>query len=205
MRLTEEFQRFRGALGMGAVILRGGHPEGKGLVERNNGYLETSFLPGRAFEGLDDFNRQLKAWLHRANHRHHRTLECRPTDRFAEDRSQMLRLPAVLPDVWWRQSVRLGRDHYVRVGTCDYSVDPRAIGRRVEVAADLDWVVVRLGDREIARHRRSLAPHRTVTDPAHARARRALKEQAHEQPGLRDVEVEQRDLSIYDRLVEVAG
>jgi transposase len=202
-RLTEEFQRFRGILGMGALLLRGGHPEGKGLVERDNGYLETSFLPGRSFADPDDFNRQLKGWLHRANHRHHRTLECRPADRFAEDRAAMLPLPKVLPDAALHQAVRLGRDHYVRVGACDYSVDPRAIGRRVDVSADLEWVVVRLGDREIARHRRSLVPHRTITDPAHARARRALIEQPQEIA--HEIDVEVRDLAVYDALAEVAG
>jgi len=63
------FQRFRGALGMGAYLLRPRHPEGKGLVERANGYLETSFLPGRAFASRDDFNSQLRNWLARANQR----------------------------------------------------------------------------------------------------------------------------------------
>jgi hypothetical protein len=202
-RLTEEFQRFRGILGMGAVLLRGRHPEGKGLVERDNGYLETSFLPGRSFADPDDFNRQLREWLPRANHRRHRTLECRPADRFAEDRAAMLPLPAVMPDVALHQTVRLGRDHYVRVGACDYSVDPRAIGRRVEVSADLEWVVVGLDGREIARHRRSLVPHRTITDPAHARARRALTEQ--QQQITHEVDVEVRDLAVYDALAEVAG
>jgi hypothetical protein len=31
----------------------------KGLVERANGYLETSFLPGRSFTSPADFNEQL--------------------------------------------------------------------------------------------------------------------------------------------------
>jgi transposase len=34
-------------------------PEFKGMVERNNGYLETSFLPGRSFASPADFNAQL--------------------------------------------------------------------------------------------------------------------------------------------------
>ena len=54
----------------------------------------------------------------------------------------MLPLPPVLPDLAWRFATRLGRDHHVRVETCDYSVHPRAIGRRVEVRVDLDSVVV---------------------------------------------------------------
>ena len=38
---TEEFQRFKGTLGMGVVVLRPADPESKGVVERHNGYLET--------------------------------------------------------------------------------------------------------------------------------------------------------------------
>ncbi len=40
---------------MGAVLCQRGDPEAKGLVERANGYLETSFLPGRRFEDVADF------------------------------------------------------------------------------------------------------------------------------------------------------
>lgn len=54
----------------------------------------------------------------------------------------MLPLPPVLPDPAFRASTRLARHHSVRVLGPDYSVQPRAIGRRVEVRADLDEVVV---------------------------------------------------------------
>jgi hypothetical protein len=60
---TEEFSAFRGMLGMGAVLCDRGDAEAKGVVERANGYLETSFLPGRRFEDPHDFNRQLEGWL----------------------------------------------------------------------------------------------------------------------------------------------
>ena len=43
---TQAFQRFRGALGMGVYFCKPGDPEAKGLVERANQHLETSFLPG---------------------------------------------------------------------------------------------------------------------------------------------------------------
>ena len=74
MAFTREFQAFRGTLGMGAVLCQRGDPEAKGLVERANGYFETSFLPGRRFEDRDDFNRQLSGWLPRANNRIHATI-----------------------------------------------------------------------------------------------------------------------------------
>ena len=86
--------------------------------------------------------RSSPTWLRRANNRIHSTLRCRPSDRIVEDRAAMMALPPVLPDPAWRETKRLGRDHWVRIGTCDYSVHPRAIGRRVEVRMDLDEVVV---------------------------------------------------------------
>ena len=204
VQLTDAFQRFRGALGMGAIICKPRDPEAKGLVERANRYLETSFLPGRAFTGVADFNLQLTLWLELANRRRHRTLGCRPADRIAEDRAGMRRLPPLLPDPALRTSTLVRRDHYLRVGTCDYSVHPRAIGRRVEVRVDLDWVVATMDGVEVARHRRSLAGHRTITDPTHAQARQVLRARyraAVARPPAPDaVEVAQGDLAVYDRL-----
>ncbi|HWG84266.1 MAG TPA: IS21 family transposase, partial [Deinococcales bacterium] len=203
--LTETFQRFRGVLGMGAHICAPGEPEHKGLVERANGYLETSFLPGRRFAGIDDFNGQLGAWLAGANARRHRVIRARPVDRLAADRAAMIALPPTLPDVTRRSGVLIARDHWVRVDGCDYSVDPAAIGRRAEVLVSLSEVVVRVGDWQIARHPRSLAPHRTITDPAHQAARirlqrrpRSRTEPPHDTDGL------ERDLGRYDRLLEPA-
>lgn len=198
---TEAFDRFRGVLGMGAVFCKPGDPEAKGLVERANRYLETSFLPGRTFEGIVDFNDQLARWLIKANGRQHRTLRCRPVDRIVEDRRAMMALPPVLPDAALRFSTRIARDHHVRVDTCDYSVHPRAIGRRVEVRVDLDNVVVLLAGDEVARHPRSLAKHRTITEPSHVAARSALRAL----PAPVDVDdVEVRDLAVYDRALGVA-
>ncbi len=200
--LSAPFQAFRGTLGMGVIVCRPGDPEAKGLVERANRYLETSFLPGRDFEDVEDFNTQLQAWLVRANQRQHRVLGCRPADRIAEDRGAMLRF-SLVPDVALRFSTRLGRDHCVRVATNDYSVHPRVIGRRVEVRVELEWVVVTCDGTEVARHRRCLAKHRTIMDPAHGRARRALREHQASLPAPDDV-VEARDLAVYDHALGVA-
>ena len=201
---TLAFDAFRGVLGMGVVICKPGDPEAKGLVERANGYLETSFLPGRRFRGVADFNAQLRAWLTTANGRHHRVLGCRPADRIAEDRAAMMSFPPVLPDPSWRFSARVPRDHYVRVATCDYSVHPRAIGRRVEVQVTPDTVVVRLDGELVAHHERSLVKHRTVTDPDHEAARQVMVSLAAAISRNDPDDVEQRDLSVYDRALGVA-
>ncbi len=202
-KLTEAFQRFRGTLGMGVVICQPGDPEAKGLVERANRYLETSFLPGRQFSSPADFNAQLATWLRRANNRVHSTLRCRPSERIGDDRAAMMALPPVLPEPAWRENKRLGRDHWVRIASCDYSVHPRAIGRRVEIRMDLDEVVVTCAGEEVARHARSWARHRTVTDPAHELARKVMRAfAAAVADDHHDVEV--RDLSVYDRATGVA-
>ena len=203
--LAREFQAFRGSLGIKVVLLRPRDPESKGLVERANGYLETSFLPGRVFASPGDFNGQLGQWLGRANQRHHRVLECRPTDRLGADKAAMLALPPVAPSLGWRATTRLGRDHWVRVETCDYSVHPAAIGRRVEVVADLETVSVTCGGRLVARHQRSWAPHQTITDPDHATEAARLRRAHLSIVGARptDPAVEQRELASYDEIFGV--
>ncbi len=209
---TEAFLRFRGTLAMGAIVLAPGCPERKGLVERANGYLETSFLSGRDFSSPQDFNAQLGEWLAtKANTRLHAGLRCRPSDRIAEDLGAMMALPPVAPDVALHADTRLGRDHWVRVGTNDYSVHPRAIGRRVHVRADADHVEVTRGSEEVARHARVWARHVTVSDEAHDQARRsrtalaAMPYPAGEDDEGGDAEVATRDLADYDRALGLVG
>ena len=197
---TEEFSRFRGALAMGAYVCKPGDPEAKGMVERAIRYLTTSFLPGRAFVSPTDFNGQMHDWItNRANVRVHHTLRARPIDLIDEDRRAMRPLPSPMPDVAWRTQVRLGRDHWIRYATNDYSVHPRAVGRRVDVRADLHTVVVTLAGGEVARHERCWAKHQTITDPAHelaANVMRTFELAATDDDG----HVEIRDLSVYDQL-----
>lgn len=154
--LTAAAQAFRGTLGNRIVICEPGDPEAKGLVERANGFLETSFLPGRSFASPADFNTQLGDWTGDVNGRVRRVLGCAPTDRIAADRAAMITLPPVAPVTGWRSSLRLPRDHYVRLDGNDYSVDPTVVGRRVELVADLDRVRVLCDGRIVADHPRGV-------------------------------------------------
>jgi hypothetical protein len=70
----------------------------------------------------------------------------------------------------WHSSLRLPRDHYIRLDANDYSVHPAVIGRRVEVGADLDRVQAFCDGRLVADHRRCWARHQTLSDPAHLAA-----------------------------------
>jgi transposase len=155
-------------------------PEFKGMVERTNGFLETSFLPGRSFASPTDFNTQLAEWLTRANTRTVRAIQGRPIDLLEAEYPQMLPLPPVDPPIGLHHRVRLARDYYVRIDTVDYSVDPRFIGKFVDITASPQQVTVVCDGQLAARHTRSWAKQGVVTDPAHAataqRMRQALAE-----------------------------
>jgi transposase len=204
--LTAACQAFRGTLAAKVLICKPADPEAKGLVERFHDYLERAFLPGRVFGSPEDFNVQLADWLVRANHRQHRVLGCRPADRVEADKAAMLALPPVPPSVGWRHSSRLPRDHYVRCDGNDYSVHPVAIGRRIEVTADLGRVRVFCGGAVVADHARVWAKHQTICDPAHIEAARQLRRQRFDVIGpSAHVEVEQRRLADYDAVLGLDG
>jgi transposase len=178
-RLAGGVSEFSGALATRVHQLKAYDPESKGGVERINGYFETSFLPGRVFASPADFNAQLAGWLPRANARTVRALKARPGDLVGADRAAMLRLPPLAPPHGFTARIRLPRDYYVRVAGNDYSVHPAAIGRMVQVVADLAQVQVRIADRHddrlVADHRRSWGRALTLTDPEHVAAAARLR------------------------------
>jgi transposase len=203
-RLAAGLTEFCGTLATRLHQLKPHDPESKGIVERRNGFFETSFMPGRCFVSPADFNDQFTTWIDTANRRLVRTLKARPIDLVDADRAAMLTLPPVPPRVGWSNQVRLGRDYYVRVDSNDYSVDPAAIGRQVTVAADLNQVRVRLDGRIVADHQRVWARQMTVTDPTHVAAAEQLRE-AFTRPQTRDDNALVRDLADYDRAFGIDG
>ncbi|WP_437123539.1 IS21 family transposase [Subtercola boreus] len=196
---------FMGMLATRLVLLKPRDPESKGIVERRNGWFETSFMPGRTFASPADFNTQFADWLQLANSRVVRTVKARPVDRLDADLAGMLPLPPVALQLGWRNRVRLGRDYYVRVDSNDYSVDPTAIGRLVDVTADLERVRVRLGGRVISEHARVWARGSTITDPAHVATAKVLREQFQRPRAIADNDDLTRDLADYDRAFGLTG
>jgi transposase len=199
-RHAEGVGAFTGTLATTLQRLKPYDPESKGVVERRNGFFETSFMPGRDFESPADFNTQFGDWLTKANARIVRTIKTRPVDRLDTDRAAMLPLPPVAPVVGWSNRVRLGRDYYVRLDSSDYSVDPAVIGRFVDVTADLARVEVRHEGRLVAAHDRVWARGMTITDPAHVAAAKVLRELFQRpRPAPDPHESLARDLADYDR------
>ena len=197
-RPTDAYAAFCGQLKLDWHFCGPADPEAKGVVERLQGYLETNFEPGRRFANELDFQLQLDAWFERANARTHKTLRCRPVDRLREERGLMRPLPARAPDVDRRFVIRVAPDPYLRFDRNDYSLEPRLVGRRVEVrASQREITAVCLDSGEVAcRHERSFARQRTITALAHARALRVRRGEPEPEP-----QVERRPLERYDALI----
>ncbi len=203
-RLTVGARAFAGTLGTRIWQTRPRDPEAKGVVERANGYLQTSFMPGREFTSPADFNTQLDGWLPRANERLLRRTGARPVDRLPADRAAMTGLPPVPPRVEWTDRVRLSRDYYVRVAGNDYSVDPTVIGRFVDVRCGLTLVTVACAGVPVAAHARCWDQRQTISDPAHVATAHTLRTlyRTRRSTGPTTVgeQVGVRPLSVYDDL-----
>ena len=199
-RPSEEFAAFCGQLKVDWHFCAPADPQAKGVVERLQDFIERSFEPGRAFANELDFQLQLDTWFtERANPRLHKTLRARPIDRLIEERTVMAPLPAVGPETDRRWGLRVPADPYLRFDTCDYSLDPALVGRRIEArVSERELTAIALDTGELAcRHPRSFARHRTITALEHARALRTEREDRRRgEPA-----VELRSLARYDALI----
>ncbi len=196
-RPSQAFAGFCGQLKVAWRFCEPADPQAKGAVERLQGYAETNFEPGRAFANELDFQDQLDAWFAKVNARTHKTLRARPIDRLTEEHAVMAPLPAEMPDSARRWVTRVSPDPHLRIDTNDYSLDPRLVGRRVEVRADQRRVrAIVLDTGEVAcEHLRVFARHRTITALEHARELRAGRQAPAE------TAVEVRPLERYDALI----
>jgi transposase len=198
-RPTEEFAAFCGRLVVGWVFLDPGDCEAKGALERDHRFLHGNFEAGRRFANEHDFQVQLDGWCGRVNQRKHRTTRAVVSVRLAAERERPL--PDAMPDTDRRFVIRVPPQPYLRFDRNDYSLDPRLVGRRVEVrASQAKITAAALDTGELAcRHRRVFAGGLTFTDPAHQRALEELRGERRRRRS--EPEVELRPLRRYDALI----
>jgi hypothetical protein len=106
-----------------------------------------------------------------------------------------------MPDTNRRWVIRVPPQPYLRFDRNDYSLDPRLVGRRVEVrASQSQLTAVALDTGEVACcHRRVFAGGLTFTDPVHQAALEELRSERKRRRS--EPEVEIRPLARYDRLI----
>ena len=199
-RPSEQFLAFCGQLALGWVILDAGDCQAKGALERSHRFLHGNFEAGRHFANALDFQAQLDRWCDRINQRVHRTTRAVVAERLAEEHALMRPLPQMMPDSERRFVTRVPAQPYLRIDRNDYSLDPRLVGRRVELrVSQRELIAVALDTGELAaRHTRVFAGGLAFTDPAH---QAALDELRGERRRGRDVVVERRPLARYDQLI----
>jgi hypothetical protein len=105
-----------------------------------------------------------------------------------------------MPDSDRRFVARVPAQPYLRVDRNDYSLDPRLVGRRVELRVSQREVIAVALDTGVlaARHARVFAGGLCFTDPDHQAALEQLR--GARRRG-RDVDVERRPLARYDQLI----
>jgi transposase len=197
---TDAFGAFCGSLPVGWSICEAADPESKGVLERSHRYLRSNFEPGRSFASPEHFQAELDAWFERANNRLHRGIRAVPAERLVTERERMRPLPEHMPETDRRFVTRVPQQPYLRFDTNDYSLDPRAAGRRVEVRASQRKITATELNTGalVASHRRSFAKGLTFTDPAHQALLEQLRGARRRGP---EVEVELRSLRRYDELI----
>ena len=141
----------------------------KGRVERAIRYLRTSFLPGLAFVGIDDLNRQAERFCKdiAPRRRWPQRREVSVADAYAKEKPQLLPLAKDrFPAVEIVEAI-VGKTPYVRFDSNRYSVPHDRVRRQVTVRADS--ARVRIFDREklIAEHRRHSAKQQIIEIPKH--------------------------------------
>ena len=216
-RWNPTFAAFAQHWGFEPRVCRPYRAQTKGKVESGVKYVKRNFLPGRTFRDLEDFNEQLALWQAGiADRRVHGTTHEPPIERFAREAQALTPLAGRAGFLAAMPRARVvASDWLVSIDTNRYSVPWRLIGATVEV--------VRVGDDWQIRHRGTVVAQHAVREgryqlsvqPEHgpgAVARNARQRYAdtaglaapQAAPGERFAVVEQRDLAIYEQMLEAA-
>jgi Mu transposase, C-terminal domain len=178
-----------------------------GKVESGVKYFRRNFLPGRTFRDDTDFQEQLAAWMRDvADVRVHGTTHERPIDRFVTVAPALIATtgqPAFRCEAVQRRIV--AEDYLVSVDTNRYSVPFRLIGQEVEVRRHGGQLELRHRGTLVATHTLLPGKYQVAILPKHgpgaiARTQRTLRSTPAPPCAVASVDVDVRDLRIYDAL-----
>jgi transposase len=166
----------------------------KGKDERMVGYIKGNFFQRyRSFESLEQMNRLAEKWLsEEADQRVQGTMKEKVRERFEREKSSLGALPQRRYDTSYRQYRTVGWDGYIDVGGNRYSVPDVWCAKTVGIRISLDGLlrVYSAEGEKIAEHRLRGAEEGWVKVPGH-----------HEGLWKRTMQVQQRDLGVYEEVV----
>jgi transposase len=154
----------------------------KGRVERAIRYVRDAFFAARAFNGLDDLNRDALRWCSGDAAERPCPEDRRLTVRraFAEEQPRLMPLSGDAFPCEHRLEVHVGKTPYARFDLNDYSVPHDYVRRTLTVLASVDIVRVLDGQSVIAAHQRSWDRAQQIENPAHIQELVAVKRKARE-------------------------
>jgi transposase len=216
-RWNPTFAAFARHWGFEPRVCRPYRAQTKGKVESGVKYVKRNFLPGRVFRDLEDFNAQLAVWQAEiADLRIHGTTHEPPIERFAREANALTPLAGRAGFLAAMPRARVVADDWlVSIDTNRYSVPWRLIGATVEVFQVGGHWQIRHRGAVVAEHVVLPGRHELSVKPEHgpgAVARNARLRYAgsaklaglEPAAGERLALVEQRDLAIYEQILEAA-
>ena len=197
-----QFADFAAEMGFVPKVCWVKRPQTKGKVERLVRYVKENFFPGRSFSDLEDLNRQALEWCRKADSKPHGTTGKIPLQELAAE--ELLPLPAEEVQNRYRwESRKVTREGLVSFDGVRYGVPWQYSGKEVQIRLSGGQVEIYDGEMLLAKHPVQTRGGNVVWLPGQYQGLAERKGIAAPYPAAkqREVQVEIRPLSFYDRLL----
>lgn len=201
----------------------------KGKIERTGQYIRGNFFMGLEFDSITDLNHKALAWCNKVNAKVHGTTYEIPFERMKTEISELNPIDARPPyQIVVTECRKISRDCYISYLANKYSVPWQYAGREAKLLITDGTMAVEVGGEIVCTHTIVEGRHRRIRVKAHFEGllktkldenknrhiRRLSKQRQSKEPQTRVtqdlirypiVEVEHRDLTIYDELLKKGG
>ena len=171
--ISPEMEAFAQRFGFTFIAHELGDANRSGKVERPFHHYENNFLAGRTFADWEDLHQRSRAWCESHNGQFRKHLRASPIELLTAERPALRPLPMYVPEVYTLDSRTVDVEGFIHLGGNRYSAPAALLGRRLEVRAYKERVVLFDGRHQVAEHRRvEDGQDVRITDPAHRPQRR---------------------------------
>ena len=197
-----QFADFAVEMGFIPKVCRVRSPQTKGKVERLVRYVKENFFPGRDFTDLEDLNRQALAWCKAADSKRHGTTGKIPL-RELEGENLLPLPPQEVQDRYRWETRTVTREGLVSYDGIRYGVPWQYSGKEVQVRLCGGHLEIFYGELLLAKHEVQYQTGKIIWLPGQYKGLAERKGIAAPYPAAqqKDIRVEIRELSFYDRLL----